>query len=72
MDIQNAEISGLMQQMKKLEAECAKIEKMTQANYAECDKYEKKLTKLTFKNSELQKEADQLNTNEKTQLQTAL
>lgn len=44
--------------MKKLEAECAKIEKMTQNNYAECDKYEKKLTKLTFKNSELQKEAD--------------
>lgn len=36
------------------------------------EKAEKKLTKLTIQNSALQKQVEELNTKDKTQLQTAL
>ncbi|CAL6071419.1 Conserved_hypothetical protein [Hexamita inflata] len=72
MDVQNHEINNLMKQLKQLEAECGQVEEHTQKNYTLCDKYEKKLTKLTIQNSTLQKQVEELNTNDKTQLQTAL
>lgn len=48
------------------------LDEQTTKNTQFCEKAEKKLTKLTIQNSALQKQVEEMNTKDKTQLQTAL
>ena len=61
-----------MKQLKTLEDECRMLDEQTLKNTQYCEKAEKKLTRLTIQNSALQKQVEELNTKDKTQLQTAL
>ncbi|KAH0573218.1 hypothetical protein SS50377_25338 [Spironucleus salmonicida] len=66
------EVNRLLAQIRKLEQDITKVEDQTQKNYQQCDKYEKRLTKLTMANGALERQANELSQNDKSQLQTAL